>query len=337
MNAVDDITYSIVIPVFNAEGTLTELVSGLTDHLTPTSKGYEILLVDDCSKDSSWDIIRELAAKYSVVRGFQLMRNSGQGAATMAGLAQSRGQLVVTMDDDLQNPPYEVPRLCKFMEQHEEFDVLIGRPREKRHALWRRAGSEMVNRMSNVMFEQASSFKLTSFRVIRREVLTPLLKLNVPEPAIGALLTTLTKRLINVDVDHAPRIAGGSGYSIRQLLKLTMSKFLGFSTFPLRFLAILGVVGISVSFLLGIYILFRYFFGDIAVPGWTTLSLLLIGLSGFLFLAFGIVGEYLQQILNIARLNPTYVIRSTEEEIINDEGDSEIVYGCNTDSNKIQQ
>jgi glycosyltransferase involved in cell wall biosynthesis len=334
LNVVDNISYSVVIPVFNAEGTLINLVSGLIDYLAPTSKSFEIILVDDCSKDNSWNIILELAAKYSVVRGFQLMSNSGQGAATMAGLAQSRGQLIVTMDDDLQNPPYEVPRLCKFMEQHNEIDVLFGRPREKRHALWRRAGSEMINRMSNLMFEQESSFKLTSFRVIRREVLIPLLKLNVPEPAIGALLTTLTKRLINVDVDHAPRVAGGSGYSMGHLLKLTMSKFLGFSTFPLRFLATIGVIGISVSFILGIYILFRYFVGNIAVPGWTTLSLLLIGLSGFLFLAFGIVGEYLQQILNIARLNPTYVLRSTGEQTNNGGNNPGMVYACSADSKK---
>jgi dolichol-phosphate mannosyltransferase/undecaprenyl-phosphate 4-deoxy-4-formamido-L-arabinose transferase len=313
LNDDESVAYSVVIPVFNAEKTLLELTSGLVEHLIQTGKRFEIILVDDCSRDNSWSMIREIASKHPVVRGFQLMRNSGQGAATMAGLGQSRGELVVTMDDDLQNPPYEVPRLCQFMEQNQHIDVLFGRPREKRHALWRRAGSEMINRLSNLMFEQNSSFKLTSFRVIRREVLIPLLRLNVPEPAIGALLTTLTKRLINVDVDHAPRVSGGSGYTISQLMKLTMSKFLGFSTFPLRFLATVGVIGISVSFILGIYILFRYFVGNISVPGWTTLSLLLIGLSGFLFLAFGIVGEYLQQILNIARLNPTYVLRSTED------------------------
>ncbi|WP_369160315.1 glycosyltransferase family 2 protein [Candidatus Thiodiazotropha sp. LNASS1] len=331
MNINNDIAYSVVIPVFNAEETLYELTSELIQHLTSASKSYEIIFVDDCSGDNSWNLIRELAAEYAVVRGFQLMRNSGQGAATMAGLAKSRGAFVVTMDDDLQNPPYEVPRLFEFMEQHTEIDVLFGRPREKHHALWRRAGSEIINRLSNIMFEQESSFKLTSFRVIRREVLIPLLKLNVPEPAVGALLTTLTKRLINVDVDHAPRVAGGSGYSIGQLLRLTMSKFLGFSTFPLRFLATLGVIGIGISFLLGMYILFRYFFGNIVVPGWTTLSLLLIGLSGFLFLAFGIVGEYLQQILNITRLNPTYVLRSTEEEISSDGSRPEYVLSSNND------
>lgn len=313
MNDNDQIAYSVVVPVFNAEKTILELTTSLIEHLAPRSKAFEIILIDDCSRDASWELIKKLASDHREVRGFQLMCNSGQGAATMAGLGQSRGELVVTMDDDLQNPPYEVPRLLEFMKQHKEIDVLFGRPREKRHALWRRAGSELINRLSNMMFEQDAAFKLTSFRVIRRGVLMPLLRLSVPEPAIGALLTTLTKRLINIEVDHAPRISGNSGYTISQLAKLTMSKFLGFSTFPLRFLATVGVIGIGVSVILGTYVLFGYIVGNISVPGWTTLSLLLIGLSGFLFLAFGIVGEYLQQILNTVRLKPTYVLRFAED------------------------
>ena len=146
---------------------------------------------------------------------------------------------------------------------------------------------------------------------MRREVVNPLIHLNVPEPAIGPLLSTLTSRLTNVAVDHMPRKDGKSGYSIPKLMRLTLSRFLGFSTFPLRFLAALGLTGIFISVFLGVYFLYKYVFGDIAVQGWTTLVLLLIGLSSFIFLAFGIVGEYLQQILNQSRRNPIYVFRPT--------------------------
>lgn len=305
-------SYSIVVPVFNAALTLADLHAGLVEHLEPLGEPFEIILVDDCSGDESWRIIGQLAEKDPRVKGLQLMKNSGQGAATMAGLAESGGRLVVTMDDDLQNPPYEVPALLRFLEENPGIDAVFGKPRNKQHRYWRRAGSAFINRLSNAMFAQEAGFKLTSFRAIRREVVLPLLTLNSNQPPIGALVSTLTPRIINIEVDHAPRSAGTSGYNLRRLLKVSLSKFLGFSTMPLRLLATLGLLGILFAATIGAIILFRYLFGNITVPGWTTLSLLLIGISGFMFLAFGIIGEYLQQILLNSRRNPTYLVRSRE-------------------------
>lgn len=302
---------SIVVPVFNAEMTLRDIHAGLVEHMAKLGRSFELILVDDCSRDASWEVIEELAHRDARVRGLQLMRNSGQSAATIAGLIHAQGALIVTMDDDLQNPPHEVPRLCRFMDEHPEIDAAFGLPRQKYHAFWRRGGSTFVHRLSNRMFGQPGEFQLTSFRIMRREVMLPLLRLNVREPAIGALLTTITKRLTNVEVDHAPRVRGRSGYSMRKLLRLTLSKFLGFSTFPLRFLAFMGMFGIVISLIFGATILYRYFFGNITVPGWTTLTLLLVGLSGFMFLGFGIVGEYLQQILDNTRGRPSFVVRAT--------------------------
>ena len=305
--------YSIVVPVFNAGGTLRPLHAELARHLEPLGHAFEIVLVDDCSRDNSWGVITELAELDSRVRGILLMRNSGQGAATMAGLSQARGRLIVTIDDDLQNPPYEVPRLLAYLEKHPDIDVVFGRPREKQHARWRRLGSHVVNRLTNFMFGQRPDFKLTSFRVMRREVVGPLVRLNVSEPAVGALLTTLTKRLVNVDVDHHARMTGESGYSLRKLTRVTIGKFLGFSTVPLQLLASAGVIGILLSLTLGAIVLIRFFLGDITVQGWTTLTLLLIGLSGFIFLGLGIIGEYLQQILLSVRKSPMYLVRSVSD------------------------
>lgn len=308
------LAWSIVIPVYNAEETLNELCLELIAQLEPSGRAFEIILVDDCSRDGSWDVIAALAKGDQRIVGLQLMRNSGQGAATMAGLARARGDFVVTMDDDLQNPPHEVPRLLRYMEEHQEIDAVFGRPREKHHTLWRRAGSAFVNRLSNLMFNQPADFKLTSFRVVRGSVIRSLVRLKVPEPPVGALISTLTKRIVNVDVDHSPRSTGGSGYTPAKLLRVSLSKFLGFSTFPLRLLGVLGMIGIVFSTGMGVYIALRYIFGQIEVTGWTTLALLLVGLSGFMFLAFGIIGEYLQQILVNARQNPTFVIRDTSPD-----------------------
>ncbi|MBK8011009.1 MAG: glycosyltransferase family 2 protein [Deltaproteobacteria bacterium] len=300
---------SIVVPVYRGARTLRELHSRLVEALEGSGMSFEVIFVDDCSRDASWSVIEAISQEDSRVLGIQLMRNSGQPAATMAGMARARGALVVTMDDDLQNPPHEVPRLVRFMADNPEVDAAFGCPREKHYAVWRRLGSYFVNRLSSAMFGQARGFKLTSFRIMRREVVLPLLRLNVFEPPIGALLATLTTRMVNVDVDHVPRAAGRSTYSLRKLVRVSLSKFLGFSSFPLRFLATMGILGIVGSLLFGAYIMYRYVFGNIAVPGWTTLSLLLLGLSGFTFLGFGIIGEYLHQILSNTRQNPAFLVR----------------------------
>ncbi|MGN7613292.1 glycosyltransferase family 2 protein [Magnetococcales bacterium HHB-1] len=304
------INTSIVIPVFNAQNSLEPLLEQLIEHLEAVDSFFEILLVDDGSLDQSWEIISQWAEKDSRIKGILLMHNSGQGAATMAGLAHAKGDIIVTMDDDLQNPPHEVPNMLQYLIDHPQIDAVFGKPKIKKHSPWRRMGSFLVNTTSNLVFQQGKEFRLTSFRAMRRKVVLPLLRFNSPEPAIGALISTLTKRLANLEVDHQPRTEGKSGYSLPKLLRLTLSKFLGFSTFPLRFLAIFGLVGIILSVILGLFIFIRYLIGDITVPGWTTLTLLLIALSGFTFMAFGIIGEYLQQILICVRQDPSWVVRS---------------------------
>jgi hypothetical protein len=238
------------------------------------------------------------------------MRNYGQANATMAGLEASRGDLLVTMDDDLQNPPEEIAKLVAAFDRDPDLDVVIGAPRKKQHAAWRNAVSNILNAVSSYIFTGGRSFKLTSFRLMRREVAEPLLSLNMPTPAPGAQLYTVTRRIRNVEVDHDSRVEGRSGYTLTKMINLTVSKLLGFTTFPLRFLTVLGIAGVGTSVVLGVVYLMRYLTGAIKVPGWTTLVLLQVFLAGFMFLAIGIIGEYLQQILLSVRRMPTYLVRS---------------------------
>lgn len=308
------VRYSVIVPVFHGAATLEALVNRMVPVLEGLGESFEIVLVDDGSKDESWPRICELAARDPRVRGLQLMRNHGQANATMAGMAEARGSLLITLDDDLQHPPEEIPKLIAALEQDSELDMVIGVPHKKHHPVWRNLASGLLNWVSRRMFGRDRSFKLTTFRLLRRRVVEPLLEMNVPHPTPGALLQTITRRSASVVVDHAPRGQGRSGYTLAKMVNKTVDQLLGFTTFPLRSLALIGMVGVALSLVLAIYYLARFMAGRIGVPGFTTLILLLIFISGFNFLAFGIFGEYLQQILLTVRRTPAFVVRARVPE-----------------------
>ena len=305
----NDIMYSIVIPVYNSEQTLPMLYERIIRVMGSLGETFEIVFVEDCGRDNSWQVLQTLAEKDERIRAIQLLRNYGQARATMCGLRHSRGCFVVTMDDDLQHPPEEIPVLIEALEKDSNLDAVIGIPREKKHVLWRRLGSEFLNIIDSYVFKKDRSLKFAGFRIMRRLVVDSLVERNVPQPAVGALLCSITPRIANVHVHHDPRTVGRSGYTLSKIFALTLSNFLAFSAFPLRFLAVTGVVGIVGSFLFGVTLLTRYLRGGIGVPGWITQVLLLVGISGFQFFAFGVLGEYLLRILQSVHHTPQYVVR----------------------------
>ena len=305
--------YSIVVPVYNSEHTLLELYERTVRVMEAMGESFEMVLVEDCGTDRSWQVLQAIAQRDERVSAIQLLRNYGQASATMCGLRYSVGQIVVTLDDDLQNPPEEIPILVRALENDPELDVVIGIPREKQHAFWRRLGSEIVNAINSFAVKKDRSLKFSGFRAMRRIVVDRLVELNVPQPAIGVLLCSITPRIANIAVRHEPRSTGRSGYTIAKILGLTLSNFLTFSDFPLRFLAMVGVVGILASLAYGIALVVRFVMGGIGVPGWMTIALLLIAMSGFSFFAFGLIGEYLLRILQSAQNTPQYVVRQQIE------------------------
>ena len=308
-----EVSYSIVIPVYNSEQTLPELHERIVQVMEVMGARFEIVFVEDCSADRSWQVLQAIAGSDERVRAIQLLRNYGQASATMCGLRHSVGQVAITLDDDLQNPPEEIPVLVNALENDPELDVVIGIPGEKQHAFWRNVGSNVVNLINSFAIKKDRSLKFSGFRAMRRIVVDRLVELNVPQPAIGVLLCSITPRITNVTVRHEPRSAGQSGYTIAKILGLTLSNFLTFSDFPLRFLAMVGVVGIVASLVYGLVLIVRFFMGGIGVPGWTTIALLLIAMSGFSFFAFGLIGEYLLRILQSAQNTPQYVVRQRIE------------------------
>lgn len=303
--------YSVVVPVYRSEPMLPELYERIVTVMESLGETFEMIFVEDCGPDRSWNVLRDLAGKDNRVLALQLMRNSGQGSATLAGFTRARGRLVITLDDDLQHPPEELPAMIRELRENDDLDVVIGAPAVKNHNAVRRIGSSFINRVNSVFLEKDPALFLTGFRVMRRSVARSLLEMRVPYPALGPMILSVTRRVRNVTVRNNPRTEGKSGYTASRIFKQTLSNLIGYSMLPLRLLALIGAAGIMISVLLAGYFLCRYFFIGIAVPGWMTLLLILLGISGFNFFAFAILGEYILRITQISTGTTQIVVRDS--------------------------
>lgn len=300
---------SVVIPVYNSSNILPALHHRLTAVLKQLNLTYEIIFVDDCSPDKAWNILEHIARSDARVRAFQLMRNSGQSSATLCGFAASRGTFVITMDDDLQHPPEEIPVLLNSLTP--DLDVVMGTPYVRNHNFFRRLGSQLLHEVNSYLLGKERSLRFTSFRILRRPVVDGLLTMRTLTPALGPMISSITKRIKNVNVRHDPRHDGSSGYTVGRIASQTMSNLIGYSMLPLRLLAVFGAFGILCSLSLGIVFFVRYMIGGITVPGWTTIALMLAAISGFNFFAFAILGEYVLRILQRTNATPQYLIRKS--------------------------
>lgn len=300
---------SVVVPVYNSAATLQELYERLAAVLERYGASFEMIFVEDAGTDASWHVLTSLAQLDGRVRAIQLMKNSGQGSATMCGLMRARGSVVVTLDDDLQHPPEEIPRLLAVLDSDPEIDVAIGVPRTKRHSIIRRLGSWLIDRGNSIMLDKPRDLRFTAFRAMRSTVVAELGVQRVIRPALGPMLITVTNRICNIEVDHHPRMVGRSGYTPRQILQQTMSNAIGYSVLPLRILALLGLVGIGASVSLTVFYVVRFVSGGISAPGFATQILLTTTMFGFNFFAFGVLGEYVLRILQLSGDQPAYGIR----------------------------
>lgn len=308
MNSPD---YSVVIPVYRSEATLVELCSRITDVFEKTvSRTFEIVLIDDASPDSSWDVMRALHERDARIKILQLARNFGQHNAILCGFAHATGAFVLTMDDDLQHPPEEISKLIRALNDHPEADVVIGAYEKKQHAWFRNAGTTMLNILISKIFKKDPKLQLTSFRLMRRIIADELVRFEVLKPRIGYLILEISNRVINTPVIHAARKQGGSGYTLSRLAEDFLGSILNNSAMPLKWMSGMGILSALTSFMLGIYYLCRYLAGGITMPGWITLVLLMLFYFGMLLLAIGLIGDYLIHILQAGRRMPQYVVRS---------------------------
>jgi glycosyltransferase involved in cell wall biosynthesis len=297
---------SIVIPVYNGSATIGELVERLLAEFESKGRACEILLVNDGSPDNSWEVIQALAAAHPAVRGLKLMRNFGQHNALLAGIRQAGGEITVTMDDDLQNPPEEVTKLLEGVAAGR--DVVYGVPFEGRHGMFRDFASFAVKFALRVGLGYQHAGYTSAFRAFRTKLRNAFADFDAKYVSIDVLLTWATTDFSWVVVQHNERPAGKSGYTLRKLLSHTVNMVTSFSSLPLRIASLVGFVFTAFGFVVLIYSLFVYVFHGRAVPGFTFLASIVAIFSGVQLFSLGIIGEYIGRIHQRALNQPCYVI-----------------------------
>lgn len=302
--------FSVVVPVFNEEKCLEELVNRCLAACGQTKRSFELILIDDGSKDASPKMISGYCAAHPEVVGVFLNRNYGQHAAVMAGFAQSKGDIVITLDADLQNPPEEIPNLLAMTDAGH--DVVGTIRRDRRDPWFRRIMSKAVNwmvrRATGVMMHDYGCM----LRAYSREIIDALLSCRETTRFIPVLANSFAARPGEITVGHAERKAGDSKYSKLKLISLYFDLLTCMSTFPLRMATILGVVMSILGIVSGlILILGRIAFGSSwAVEGVFTMFAITFALLGVLYLAIGILGEYLGRVYNDVRSRPMYLVKT---------------------------
>lgn len=303
---------SVVVPVYNSEATLEPLVARLQTVLQRAASNFEVILVNDASRDKSWEVALELSETYTFLRAVNLMRNYGQHNALLAGIRLARHQLIVTLDDDLQNPPEEVPRLlAKISEGH---DVVYGVPEHEEHGFWRNLASQVTKlALQNAMAAETAR-KISAFRVFRTELRKAFSDYRGSFVSIDVLLTWATTHFIGVVVRHEPRRAGVSNYTLRKLIIHALNMMTGFSTLPLQIASLIGFAFTFLGLLVLIFVVARFLIGG-SVPGFPFLASIIAVFSGAQLFALGIIGEYLARVHFRIMDKPAYAVREDTAQI----------------------
>jgi undecaprenyl-phosphate 4-deoxy-4-formamido-L-arabinose transferase len=299
----------VVVPVYRSEAILPELVLRLEPVLVAIAENFELVLVNDCSPDRSWDVLCELAGQYSWIRPINLMRNYGQHNALLCGIRTARYEVIVTMDDDLQHPPEEIPKLLE--ELAGGYDLVYGTPAQEQHGLGRDFASWVTKlALQNVMGAEVAR-KVSAFRVFRAEVARAFAHYQGAFVSIDVLLTWGTNRFSTKAVRHDARKAGASGYTFRKLVTHAVNMMTGFSTVPLQFASLVGFLFTLFGIAVLVYVLGRYLVRGGSVPGFPFLASIIALFSGAQLFALGIMGEYLARMHFRMMERPSYVVRES--------------------------
>jgi glycosyltransferase involved in cell wall biosynthesis len=298
---------SVVVPAYNSELSLPELVRRLEPVLTEVAADYELILVDDGSRDKSWRTIEQLASDHEWVRGVHLMRNYGQHNALLCGIRVARYEVTVTLDDDLQHPPEEIPKLLERL--NAGFDVVYGTPAQEQHGLWRDVATQVTKIALQSAMGAPIARKAGAFRAFRTQLRDAFAGYDGPYVSIDVLLTWSTTNFDAVSVRHEPRTKGTSNYTFRKLVVHALNMITGFSTWPLQVASLIGFLFTVMGTVALIYILISYLTHGGSVPGFSFLASLIAIFSGAQLFSLGIMGEYLARMHARSMQHPTYAVR----------------------------
>lgn len=298
---------SVVVPVYNSEVMLPELVKRLQPVLAGLAGEYELVLVNDGSRDQSWKIIQEQSRSHRWVRGINLMRNYGQHNALLCGIRAARFGTLVTMDDDLQHPPEEIPRLLAKLD--EGFEVVYGFPEHERHGFLRDIASGLTKLALQKSMGAETARHVSAFRAFRTQARDAFAGYHSPFVSIDVVLTWATTRFVAIRVRHDPRKAGVSNYTFGMLFRHAMNMMTGFSILPLQLANLLGFLCTLFGALVLVFVVGRYILFGTTQQGFPFLASIIAIFSGAQLLALGIIGEYLARMHFRMMERPTYTVR----------------------------
>ncbi|MGQ5276031.1 glycosyltransferase family 2 protein [Xanthomonas arboricola pv. corylina] len=296
---------SVVIPVYGSATILPTLAEKLEESLTALTDRFEVVLVYDCSPDSSWQVITGLCASRSWLKGVRLRKNAGQHNALMAGFGVARGRYIVTMDDDLQHSPSDIGRVVA--ELRSGADVCYVQFKSRRHALWKRLGSQFNDRMASWLLAKPRGLYLSPFRGLISEVRDEILRYGGPFVYVDGLIVQSTSNITTIEAEHHARSDGKSGYSLRKSISLWMQMATSFSITPLRVASLTGIVSSGLGFLCAIVLIVQKLLWPHTVIGWTSLIVAVLIMGGIQLLALGVVGEYVGRVLLNVSNRPQYI------------------------------
>ena len=306
---------SFVIPCYRSEATLPGVIREIQDTMEKMKDyGYEIVLVNDCSPDGTFSVIRKLCQENDNIVGIDLARNFGQHSALMAGFHYVKGDVIVCLDDDGQTPADEAGKLLEEIEKGS--DVVYAKYEHKKHSLFRNFGSWVNEEMAHIMLGKPRELYVSSYFAAKRFVVEEMKKYTNAYPYVIGLVLRTTKSISNVTVCHREREIGTSGYTLGKLIGLWFNGFTAFSVKPLRLATALGIVCSAGGFLYGIYTVVKKLVNPNVPMGFSSLMAAVVFMGGMMMVMLGLVGEYVGRMYISMNSSPQFVIRETVNEEI---------------------
>ena len=299
---------SFVIPCYRSEKTLPQVVAEIQEKMNTLAQyEYDIFLVNDCSPDGTYEVIRGLCRENENIRGIDFARNFGQHSALMAGLRHSDGDYVVCLDDDGQTPACEVDKLLEKLD--EGYDAVYAKYERKQHSGFRNFGSRVNELMARTMLGKPASLYISSYFAVKRFVVEDMVRYENSYPYVIGLVLRATRNIANVAVNHREREVGTSGYTLKKLFGLWFNGFTAFSVKPLRIATAIGACSAVAGFLYGIYTILKRLINPDVPLGFSSTMAAIVFFGGMIMLMLGMVGEYIGRIYISLNNSPQYVIR----------------------------